>query len=186
MPDPHDLIAEAESVHAINPSAHRSFEHHLIAALAEVTHERDEAIAALAEVTHERDVWRTEARSRHFVQGTTFARNLARVTKERDDANALLATLPGGADSVCAKETGGRRRQEPRYAPRPRLSSSECEEIAALRAKGGSVRQIARQVGRHHATVAREIHRRAATRGSSSRMASPDGFIPPAPGEYDT
>ncbi|MHB1772289.1 MAG: hypothetical protein ACYCST_11200 [Acidimicrobiales bacterium] len=75
-PDPYDLIAESERIHAINPSALRSFEHQLI--------------AALKEALHERDMWRTEARSRHSALGAVFAGDLAQVTKERDEAIAAL------------------------------------------------------------------------------------------------
>lgn len=45
------------------------------------------------------------------------------------------------------------------------LSFSEREEIALLRAQGGGVRSIARQIGRSPSTVSRELRRNAATRG---------------------
>ena len=49
------------------------------------------------------------------------------------------------------------------------LSFAEREEIALLRAQGGGVRSIARQLGRSPSTVSRELRRNAATRcGSSS------------------
>jgi len=46
------------------------------------------------------------------------------------------------------------------------LSFAEREEIALLRAQGGGVRSIARQIGRSPSTVSRELRRNAATRGS--------------------
>ena len=45
------------------------------------------------------------------------------------------------------------------------LSFAEREEIAILRAQGGGVRQIARQLGRDPSTISRELRRNAATRG---------------------
>jgi IS30 family transposase len=45
------------------------------------------------------------------------------------------------------------------------LSFAEREEIALLRAQGVGVREIARRVGRHPATISRELRRNAATRG---------------------
>ena len=91
-PDPHDLIAEAERVHAINPSALRSFEHQLI--------------AALKEVMRERDRYQVEALARRSAIPTAIAmrRDLARLARERDDAVALLESLPGDDDSILAEE----------------------------------------------------------------------------------
>ena len=92
VPDPYDLIAEAERVHAINPSALRSFEHQLIAALKEVMHERDGCqVEALA-------------RRSAIPAAISMKGALARVTKERDEAVALLESLPGDDDSVLAEE----------------------------------------------------------------------------------
>ena len=45
------------------------------------------------------------------------------------------------------------------------LSFAEREEIALLRAQGGGVRSIAREIGRSPSTVSRELRRNAATRG---------------------
>jgi IS30 family transposase len=45
------------------------------------------------------------------------------------------------------------------------LSLEEREEIALLRAQQVGVREIARRIGRDPATVSRELHRNAATRG---------------------
>ena len=45
------------------------------------------------------------------------------------------------------------------------LSFAEREEIAILRAGGGGVREIARQLGRSPSTISRELRRNAATRG---------------------
>lgn len=45
------------------------------------------------------------------------------------------------------------------------LSFAEREEIALLRARGKSVREIARTLGRDPATISRELRRNAATRG---------------------
>jgi IS30 family transposase len=44
------------------------------------------------------------------------------------------------------------------------LSFTEREEIALLRAKGGGVREIARQLGRSPSTISRELRRNASTR----------------------
>ena len=44
------------------------------------------------------------------------------------------------------------------------LSLAEREELAILRAQGGGVRQIARQMGRSASTISRELRRNAATR----------------------
>lgn len=54
------------------------------------------------------------------------------------------------------------------YEPTGRyLSFAEHEEIALLRAKDVGVREIARQLERHPATVSRELRRNAATRGAT-------------------
>jgi IS30 family transposase len=45
------------------------------------------------------------------------------------------------------------------------LSFAEREEIAILRARGAGVPEIARQIGRSHSTISRELRRNAATRG---------------------
>jgi hypothetical protein len=45
------------------------------------------------------------------------------------------------------------------------LSFPEREEIALLKAQGGGVREIARQLGRDPSTISRELRRNAATRG---------------------
>jgi IS30 family transposase len=47
----------------------------------------------------------------------------------------------------------------------PVVSFPEREEIALLRAQGGGVREIARQLGRAPSTISRELPRNAATRG---------------------
>lgn len=47
------------------------------------------------------------------------------------------------------------------------LTFPEREEIALLRAQGGGVRSIARQIGRSPSTVSRELRRNAATRGGN-------------------
>jgi len=99
MPDPFDLIATAENLHAVNPSALRSFEHQLIAALKGALHERDmcrtEVLARRSSIpavlTMKRDLARLE-------------RDLVQVTQERDEAIALLEALPGDDDSVLAEE----------------------------------------------------------------------------------
>ena len=44
------------------------------------------------------------------------------------------------------------------------LSFAEREEIALLRAKGGGVREIARQLKRSPSTISRELRRNASTR----------------------
>jgi DNA-binding NarL/FixJ family response regulator len=44
------------------------------------------------------------------------------------------------------------------------LSFAEREEIALLRASGGEVREIARQLDRSPSTISREVRRNAATR----------------------
>src|SRR5437660_1707500 len=44
------------------------------------------------------------------------------------------------------------------------LSLAEREEIAILRARGCSVREIARSIGRSPSTISRELRRNAATR----------------------
>ena len=53
------------------------------------------------------------------------------------------------------------------------LSFSEREEIAVARAAGGSVRAIARRLGRSPATVSRELRRNADRRGEYRATAAP-------------
>lgn len=63
----------------------------------------------------------------------------------------------GGMAPIELDEPGGR------Y-----LSFAEREEVAALRAEGAGVRQIAREIDRDPSTISRELRRNAATRGGKA------------------
>jgi IS30 family transposase len=81
---------------------------------------------------------------------------------------AEAATAVGASQPVGQRwfhNAGGMPPFDIKQAPSGRyLSFAEREEIALLKAQGDGVRHIAREIGRHPATISRELRRNAATR----------------------
>ncbi|WP_456319432.1 IS30 family transposase, partial [Lentzea tibetensis] len=92
-----------------------------------------------------------------------FWREVAKGLTSEDAAAAVGVSQAAG--SRWFRERGGM----PLFLLNPvagrYLSFAEREEIAALKAQGAGVREIARRLGRDPSTISRELRRNAATRG---------------------
>lgn len=81
------------------------------------------------------------------------------------EAAAEVVRVSGAAGGRRFRHGGGIPPMDLAPPTRHHLSFVEREKIALLRAQGGGVRSIARQIGRSPSTVSRERRRNAATHG---------------------
>jgi DNA invertase Pin-like site-specific DNA recombinase len=78
----------------------------------------------------------------------------------KDVIVSLLATLARQEKIRCGERVKAgldRARSEGRVGGRPRIQQEKVDAIATLRAKGLSLRKIAKEIGIHHGTVAQYI-----------------------------